>query len=431
MTVTSMQLALPVYSPAEDDVQLQESFLGFPPEIVRQWLPFVELKTYPEYKREDLKLPLTGKEDENCLVLRGRSIFWKDLPDIAQQVYTVALCCKTFCTRTRPLRLLLKQASHWGISYLRDICDIMTTRLMSQRDIAPIHFPGLSAPVRREGHALLLDAPPGEDKRMQPLVKRGEKAHWLVQPVSEYKIGGERVRDVRVRVNSYYSHDPIVGSISKYDINEYSHINKLVRDVPFLTRENDPFFTSSLCDSFVEKIKQSELEKIVSDTHRYSPVLSSYTPAPPPLELPDFPALITKFFSLAKPAPDLNPGSIRRAYSFSSLLVSLLMSWRGGGATSLEELIVHAGKVMVTELALPLLTLAAAVEAVTYKALSRAVHALRPITEQPMKWAKTLRIDEREESSSFTISWTVWMLYHNLFKQRLPMTEDEARALHR
>lgn len=114
-------------------------------------------------------------------------------------------------------------------------------------------------------------------------------------------------------------------------------------------------------------------------------------------------------------------------HSFSSNLMSQLITVRNTENQSDQRKIWHFAKVAVTEMALPVVTVAAAVETAVYSLLHFGAKALKPLTERPLEWITKNNILERKESSAFTIWWSVNMLYHNLSQQSLPNNENEAR----
>lgn len=101
--------------------------------------------------------------------------------------------------------------------------------------------------------------------------------------------------------------------------------------------------------------------------------------------------------------------SVLKPLSYSSIWTSKLMCWRNKGDESL-------GKIIVTELSLPLLTLSALIETVVYNAFYYGA-----------KGVESHQIVDLKESSFFTIRWTSTMVYHNLVMLLLPESESSAR----
>lgn len=236
--------------------------------------------------------------------------------------------------------------------------------------------------------------------------------------------------DINISASSGYSCSYIGKSIDDISkIGKRFETNKSIDSASFLTRQQKPLVESALFDSpWKQQVKCTRAYSEFKDKHYHSSKLIGSELPPCPVSSAS--SLLTGILT-SRQGTELCSGSIQKAYSFISQLVSMLMSWRSGEATSLGGQIVQAGKVVVTELALPFLTLAAGVETIVYKVLAIAVWALQPIPDEPMQLVKMPLIRKREASSIFTISWTIWLLYHNVFKQQLPMNEDEARSLNR
>ena len=108
-----------------------------------------------------------------------------------------------------------------------------------------------------------------------------------------------------------------------------------------------------------------------------------------------------------------------RVTCFSSKAMSELLEWRGLSESSGFNW-VHLGKVVATEVAMPVLFAAALVESVAYTVLTALSALLLPIDDRPFNFmAKALT------SSAFTSMWTVTMLVDNLLNFSYPQIADE------
>ncbi len=133
----------------------------------------------------------------------------------------------------------------------------------------------------------------------------------------------------------------------------------------------------------------------------------------------DFSKLITGFSKI----------KIFKRISYASCWTSKLLTWRNGAKRSLGDQIKQGCKVIITEISLPLLTLAAIIETCVYSLLNFGAKALSPMTKRPLQCLEQAEIIDRKESASFTIRWTISMLYYNLLKKDLPDSEFQAKPL--
>lgn len=106
---------------------------------------------------------------------------------------------------------------------------------------------------------------------------------------------------------------------------------------------------------------------------------------------------------------------------WSSIAMERLMNWRNPDAAAKPTVLrsfVNLTKRAVTELALPLLTVTAAVETVATKALVFGASLLKRPTEN---------LTALNKSAGFTTLWTVSTIWHNIVNTALPADELDAR----
>ncbi len=112
---------------------------------------------------------------------------------------------------------------------------------------------------------------------------------------------------------------------------------------------------------------------------------------------------------------------LNSSLSITSRIMTKLMAWRNTEIRIFTDEMIHIAKGAITEVLLPVLTVAAVVESVASVLLYGIGLALKHISDTPLSWSDGL------DSSLFTIRWTVNMLYHNLYNSKLPVSEYEAR----
>ncbi len=110
---------------------------------------------------------------------------------------------------------------------------------------------------------------------------------------------------------------------------------------------------------------------------------------------------------------------IQQTLCWSSCKMADLMTWRNKDTGIIKK--------VVTELALPLLTITSVIERLAYKALSLAAKSLSPITERLTKYVKEKCIDDMHISAKYTNLWTITSLYKNLKNVKLPENEFAVR----
>lgn len=207
-------------------------------------------------------------------------------------------------------------------------------------------------------------------------------------------------------------------------------MHELFKEVNTFQKKQDHFLIQVLIDykSQNPRINQAKLNQILTssvklDSSCLLPLLSHHLS--PPSKVNEFLIHPVKKLDFSRNGP-FYIEALCKPLSYSSLWTSKLMSLRNSERKSLGN---HTEKLKMfaAEFALPLLTLSALVETATYSVLHFGAKILKPISHQPLNWIETKKIVDLKESSFFTISWTISMLYHNLFAPSLPVHESDAR----
>ena len=114
---------------------------------------------------------------------------------------------------------------------------------------------------------------------------------------------------------------------------------------------------------------------------------------------------------------------------YSSIWMEHLSNWRNPEDPSLTPY-KDFGRYVVTELALPVLTLTASIETVVYTALDLGAKALSPLTNGPRNFVAKHQIAPLADSAKFTVWWTILSLVKNVTIKQLPAEEFHARRVY-
>lgn len=117
---------------------------------------------------------------------------------------------------------------------------------------------------------------------------------------------------------------------------------------------------------------------------------------------------------------------------WSSRRLSDLVKWRNpeeqnNTKESRVRSIITLGKKIVTEFCLPLLTVTALVEVISYTTLIVAAKLSSPLSQYPIELLATHKIYELNSSAQFTVMWTIVSIWDNLIQHTLPVSESDAR----
>lgn len=173
-------------------------------------------------------------------------------------------------------------------------------------------------------------------------------------------------------------------------------------------------------------VRATKTPKSKSRQTKISPIAASLTKttaASPAFSLLDTPPL--SFNQYNSSSADVDNSAFPR--SISSRCMSYVMNVRNSAISSIWSKVFHVAKVAVSETALPFLTVSATIESIVYYALLQSASGLSRWTPSVQSWCKNNAIPEKALSANFTISWSFFMLKHNLSFAPLPVHEEDAR----